>query len=323
MIRPMLGVSLLMLVLAGCYRAPSQLPAVERLVGRSTLVRIACLDANGDGRIDGGDARGVHDITGDGAIDGADRAVIEELNISLPNGRPAACEDEQPAPDWQVSWPADVDCAGGRGGLFVLAVGGGAVELDQLDKAAGVRWMMSEIGVMLYERGIPHQLASVAPGLGGTEHPNADAEAWAAAYMKAQLRLAPCLRIVLLGHSHGGASVTALAAALEEAGLGDKVLVTIPIDRVAALYGGNREAMPQDVPVFNVYQQSEGPFTGRAINQPNVENWDASEEQGPANGQEGGRLTDLNHLNIDNSEAILERIRDRVLWAACAEGWCR
>ena len=77
------------------------------------------------------------------------------------------------------------------------------------------------------------------------------------------------------------------------------------------------------MPRFNVWQEGEGPITGRGINQPNVGSWEAAEEKGPANGQEGGRLTDLNHLNIDNSEAILERVRDRVLWAACAEGWCR
>ena len=311
-------VPLLAALLVACRSAPSQLPAVESLVARSRLVRIACLDANNDRRIDAADAEAgpLPDITGDGVFDRGDRDVLREIDLALPEGKPATCEEGQPAPDWQVSPPPQVDCRHGKGGLLIVGVGGGAVELSNLSAAAGTRWMLAQIGEELSEQGIPHQLVSVAPGLGGTARPQEDAETWATAYLSAELERQPCLQAILLGHSHGGALVTAVAARLEEAGLGDRLLLTIPLDRVTALYAGDSESIPRTVPVFNIFQTNDGLLRGAPIEQPNVENWDASGERGPANGEKGGRPRTVNHTNIDNSQAVLNRIAGRIAEAA-------
>ena len=316
---------LLVPFLLACHSAPSQLPAVERLVARSRLVRIACLDSNGDGWVDAADAgAGLQDITGDGAVDDGDREVLRRVSLRLPAGRPPECAGGHPAPDWQASPPADADCARGESGLLVLGVGGGAVELSNTKAAAGMRWMLEEIGDDLSARGVPHQLLSVAPGLGGTEQPQPDAETWASTYLSAELARRPCLRAVLIGHSHGGVVVTAVASRLEQAGLDDRVLLAVPVDRVTVLYAGDSASMPQTVRVFNVYQTNDGLLPGAPIEQANVDNWDASRVRAPADGERGGRLRSVNHTTIDNSEAVLGKIRERIVPASvCHGGSCR
>ncbi len=310
-----LPVPLLLLapLLVACNSAPSQLPAVESLMARSRLLRIACLDVNNDGRVDAADAQtgALPDISGDGVFDGADLEVLRTTNLALSQGKPADC-DGQPAPDWQVSAPAAVDCRDGDGALVILGVGGGAVELSNPSAAAGMRWMLAEIGGDLSTKGIPHQLVSVAPGLNGTAHPQPDAETWAASYLAAELTRLPCLRAVLLGHSHGGALVSAVAARLEAAGLGDRVLLTVLVDRVTALYAGDSSAVPRAVPVLNIYQTNDALLRGAPLDQPNVQNWDASGWRGPANGERGGRATAMNHTNIDNSQAVMDQIARRI-----------
>ncbi len=301
-------------LLVACSSAPSQLSAVEGLMAGSRLLRIACLDANNDGRVDAADAETgtLPDITGDGVSDEADLEVLRTTNLVLSQGKPVGC-DGQPAPDWQVSSPAPLDCRDGDGALVILGVGGGAVELSNPSAAAGVRWMLAEIGGDLSTKGIPHQLVSVAPGLNGTEHPQPDAETWAAAYLAAELVRLPCLRAVLLGHSHGGALVSAVAARLEVAGLGDRILLTVLVDRVTALYAGDSSSLPRAVPVLNIYQTNDALLRGAALDQPNVQNWDASGSKGPANGERGGRLTGMNHTNIDNSQAVMDKIARRIV----------
>ena len=57
-------------------------------------------------------------------------------------------------------------------------------------------------------------------------------------------------------------------------------------------------------------------------NQPNVENWDASGEEGPSKGDQGGDLKAIDHGNIDNSPDVLDRIKDEVLEAVCGAKLC-
>ena len=46
---------------------------------------------------------------------------------------------------------------------------------------------------------------------------------------------------------------------------------------------------------------------------PYAENWDASGEKGPENGDQGGPLKPVNHTTIDNSESVKQRIVDDVM----------
>ena len=302
----------------------SQQRVVEALLDRSTMVQIACLDVNADGRVDADDAdlQALEDITGDGAVDEADLEVVRGIEVRLPEGRPSGCAEAPPEPDWQVTVPAAVDCAAGQAGVVVLGVGGGgSVSLRDPAFAAGIRWMVVNIGEALDGQGIPSQLASVSPGLNSTERSALDAEAWASAYLAAELARTPCLRVVLLGHSYGGAVVKSVAEQLEEAGLGDRILLTVLVDAITFYYEGEVGAMPRTSAVFNIYQTNDV-LQWHAIDQPNVENWDASGELAPDEGDQGGPLIPVLHTNIENSQAVLDRINERIVEASCRMGLC-
>ncbi len=321
----LLAMSVLALVAVACAeRVPSELPVVEELIGRTTLLRIACLDANGDGRVNAADgtAATLPDLNGDGLVDDVDAEIVRGVDIALADGRPAACDTEVPEPDWQFGPAPTVDCAAGEAGLILFAIGGGKVDLSLAENAAGVRWMMAGISDALTDAGVSHQLVSVAPQLNGTESGHADAEAWSMAYLLSQLSRRPCTFVVLYGHSHGATTVTAVTAVLERAGYGERVLLAALIDRVDAFYFGDAESMPQTALVFNAFQTNGKSFTGTPIDQPNVENWDASGEKGPKNGERGGRLRPVIHTSIDNSEAVRDRLLVQIVVAACGAGLC-
>ncbi|MDZ4278550.1 MAG: hypothetical protein U1B78_05370 [Dehalococcoidia bacterium] len=271
------------------------------------------MDGNGDGRIDAADANPatLPDITGDAVVDGQDTSLVGDVEFTLHDGGVAGCEDGRgPDPDWQVSAPPKLDCAAGERGVLLLAVGGGAVNLAVPDNAAGARWMVEQLSD---ELDVPTQIASVAPGLNGTSEPQRDAERWSFAYLSQRLREQPCLAVVLLGHSHGGVHATATASRLEEAGLGEQIALTVLIDRVTGLYAGDTASLPQSSRVFNVFlPPGADVIIGAAIDQPNVENWDAAGAEAPERGEEGGPLRPANHSTIDNSPAVLEEVKERV-----------
>ena len=309
--RALLLVAALALLAAAC--ASEQIRAVRRFNDQAGLVQLACLDVNGDGVVDGNDADPnlLPDITGDGTVNESDLALVREVQFALPNGRPPGCAGGRgPNPDAQVSAPPDLDCAAGERGVLLLAVGGGAVDLSRLDNAAGARWMVEELSGAL---DVPTQISSVAPGLDATSQPQPDAERWTFVFLSQRLREQPCLTAVILGHSHGGALATATASRLEEAGLGGQILLTVLIDRVTTLYAGDTTSIPQSSPVFNVYLPSPGQeIVGVAIDQPNVENFDASGLRAPVRGEEGGGLAPASHTTIDNSEDVLREVEARV-----------
>jgi hypothetical protein len=305
------------LLAAGC--ASEQLRAVRRFNEQAELVQLACLDVNGDGVVDGNDAdpNALPDITGDGRVNESDLALLGEAQLSLPNGKPQECAaGSGPDPDWQVSAPPNLDCAAGQQGVLLLAVGGGAVDLALLDNAAGARWMVEELSGAL---DVPAQIASVAPGLNATSAPQPDAERWAFAFLSQRLREQPCLQVAIVGHSHGGVLATATASRLEEAGLGGQILLTVLIDRATNLYAGDTTSIPQSSPVFNVYLTAPGQeIAGAAIDQANVENFDASGLRAPERGEEGGALAPITHTTIDNSEDVLREVEARVVVLAAA-----
>ena len=295
---------------------------VARFIDDSTMVRVACLDGNGDGSVDAADAATLIDISGDTVVDEDDLAVVREVTITLAEGRPAGCEEGQPDPDWQVSSPVAAGCSGSAGGLVLFAIGGGAVELSNPTNSAGARWMIVEVGKVLEGARIPYQLISVNPGLVGTTRPQPHAEEWALAYLRTLLTREPCLLVVLLGHSHGGVHVTATASRLEEADLSDRILLTVVVDRVTHFYAGDNESIPELSPVLNLVQTNEDIYQIRPIVQPNIENIDVSGETAPERGELGGEPEPVNHTTMDNSPGVLAIIIERIMANACARGLC-
>jgi len=314
---PALALAALVLLAGAC--ASEQIRAVREFNEEAELVQIACLDTNRDGVVNAADAdpAALPDVTGDGEVTESDVALVNQVEFTLPGGPLQDCDGGRgPEPDWQVSTPPALDCAAGQRGVLLLAVGGGAVDLETLDNAAGARWMVEQLSSDL---DVPAQIASVAPGLNDTKDPQPDAERWAFAYLSQRLAEAPCLQLVIVGHSHGGVLATATVARLEQAGLTDQILLTVLIDRVTVLYAGDKESIPQSSPVFNVYLPPAGEeIRGAVIEQPNVENWDASGLQAPERGEQGGPLKPATHTTIDNSEQVLVEVRARVEAALAA-----
>jgi hypothetical protein len=298
----------------GAAATPTEVSAVESFQQNSELIRIACLDVNSDGQLNASDAvqSRASDITGDGKVDESDLSVIRQTNLTVPGGRPKDCGSRHPT-DWEVGPPAAIDCSVGRGGFIILGIGGGGVDLSTSTDAAGVRWMQVEISKVLTALAVPNQLISVSPGLAGTEAPQPDAETWTATYVEQQLEAYPCLRVILLGHSHGGTGVTAIASRLENAGFAKQIGLSVLIDRVTVLYAGDTTSIPQSSLVFNIYLSTDEEIKGHEIDQPNVENWNATHTLAPEHGEQGGALMPVTHTTVDNSLAALDQIVVRIL----------
>jgi len=148
----------------------------------------------------------------------------------------------------------------------------------------------------------------------GADPPQTSMETWLAAHVREVLDDVPCARVVLIGHSHGGVTVTAAAVALE-AQYADRMLVVL-IDRTAVLYDRIAAEMPQQARVLNFYQLNEG-WHGEPIDQPNVENIDESDERAPvAPSDGGGGPAIVSHKTLDDALAVRQQVVEKsVAWA--------
>jgi hypothetical protein len=125
----------------------------------------------------------------------------------------------------------------------------------------------------------------------------------------------PCLRAVLLGHSHGGVTVTSVGAAIEERYPGR--LFGVLIDRTIALYDRPADEMPASMPLLNLYQLNEG-WHGVALDLPNVTNVDESGERAPVAPSDGGGGPALvSHKTLDDAPDVQRRVVHAVMaWLA-------
>ncbi|MEX2159236.1 MAG: hypothetical protein WEB04_07520 [Dehalococcoidia bacterium] len=299
-----------------CSETPSQLRAVKRLTSNGELMQIACFDVNDDGKVNAGDAdtSKLPDFTGDGKVDEAETNIVSAVEMTVAQGKPANC-NRGDTPDWLVTEAPVIDCSPGQTEVLLYGVGGGAVDLKNPTNAAGVRWMMYEIGKQFDAAGLPHQILSVAPGLNGQDNGQPASEDWSTAYLTEELNRVPCMRLVLLGHSHGGTHVTAVASRLEAAGLADRITLNILIDRVADLYSGDATSLPQQSTTVNYYLPANEQYHGVPFEQTNFENVDVSGEVAPEGGEQGGKILPAVHTTIDNSPSLLDKIEARIAQA--------
>lgn len=281
---------------------PPMLPAGRR-------VEIACFDVNGDKRVNNADVAGLANEPLAGAVGAVDIALVADA--------PTNClADGGPKPDVQVNDPsgnsATIDCGAAHRPLLLVAVGGGEVNMRNKTNAAGVRSLLAKLQSELADVGVQAQPITLAPAVNASVEPHPAMDSFSAALMETYLNMLPCTSLVLIGHSHGGVTATAAASTLERDGYAGRMLVTALIDRIGAFYGGDTVSLPQQSPVFNIYQTRDA-LQGIPIDQPNVENWDATDQEGPKNGEKGGSLEPVNHTTIDNSEAVWDRIVTEVL----------
>jgi hypothetical protein len=132
-------------------------------------------------------------------------------------------------------------------------------------------------------------------------------EEWVTNVTRVYLDRYPCLRVVLVGHSHGATTADVVASRLEDQ-YGSRFIVVVDVDRVDELYTGDTQSRPDIVPVFNIFETNDSTLSGEPYDSANAENWDASGEQAPENGDSGGDMAPVNHTTIDNSESVRKSV---------------
>jgi hypothetical protein len=279
---------------------------------RATFSQLACLDVNGDHRLNGGDVADpseAPDFNGDRAHDAQDAAFLQGVDIALdPQRQEQACgEGSKREPEYAVAHgyfePSDVTCDNDRRAVLLVGVGGGVVNLKDREDAAGVRSMIDGIQRAYDGEGVQTIAVLAGPAVAGGANIHTAMEQWLTHAVQVYLERYPCLRVLLLGHSHGAVTADVVGAALEGR-YADRMIEVVDVDRVTTLYTGDTRSRPSRVHVLNIYEHNGGPLQGAAYDSANATNWDASDQQAPSNGDRGGALATVNHTTIDNSAAV-------------------
>jgi hypothetical protein len=261
---------------------------------------ISCLDANHDGR-----------------LDSADGPQLAGLDIALVKGE--GCVDPAHNGDFYAgppSDPASFSCDAPHPPLLVVAVASAGSNLLDASggESIGLLDIVNEVRRRSAEAGVGTQLVLATSAIFGAEPAQTSMEHWMAHYVAGRLATMPCLRAVMIGHSHGGVNVTSVTAALDDR-YADR-LFGVMIDRTTALYDRNATEFPSRVPLLNIYQLNEG-WHGQKLNLPNVVNADESAERAPiAPSEGGGGIALVSHKTLDDAPAVQRRVEDAVMaWA--------
>ncbi len=274
------------------------LDGLDEVHGDARPLLISCLDENNDNRLNSGDGT--------------------PLDIPLIGG--SACVDPELHADFYAGAPSDstadnCDAASAPVLIVVIASAGSDLLMPREGESIGMLHIVNELEAQLHDAGASTTLIVAAPAIFGAEQPQTNMERWIAAQTGGRLAAQPCLRAVLIGHSHGGATVTSVTAALD--GLyGDRMLGVL-IDRTVALYDRSATEMPARTPLLNFYQLNEG-WHGVPLDAPNVRNFDESLERAPiAPSDGGGGPAIVSHKTLDDAPVVQGRIVEGVLaWLA-------
>jgi hypothetical protein len=286
---------------------------------RATFSKIACLDVNKDNVIndtDAADPSKLPDFNADDTRDEQDAAFVKGLDIQL-NPHANACGKDSPdEPEYAVGHgffkSSDVSCDQGATPVLIVGIGGGVVNLKDKGSAAGIREIMDDLQDQ-YDDGDVETISVLAgPAMAGATNIHSGMEQFMTHAVQVYLDRYPCLRAVVIGHSHGAVTGDVVTSRLEGE-YGDRFIVIVDLDRVSELYTGDTQSRPTQVSVFNVYETNDPTLSGAPYDAPNAENWDASGEQGPEHGDEGGALKPVNHTTIDNSKSVRDRIVQEVI----------
>lgn len=288
---------------------------------RATFSQLACLDANGDHRLNAADAADpskVPDFNADFSHDAQDAAFLRGIDIPLDAAKQAeACKSgSKRAPEYLVAHgfleSSDVDCGGGNQAVLLAGVGGGVVNLRDREDAAGVRSMIDALQKAYDDRKVQTIGVIAGPAIVGAQNVHTAMEEWMTHAVRVYLDRFPCLRVLLLGHSHGAITADVIASRLERE-YSARIIQVVDVDRVETLYIGDTRSRPKQVRVFNIYEKNDAVLAGAPYDAPNVANWDASEEMAPRDGQDGGPLMKASHTTIDNSKSVRDAITGEVM----------
>jgi hypothetical protein len=283
---------------------------------RAKFTQLACLDVNGDGRVnasDAGDPEELPDFNADGNHDEEDASFVSGVDITLiPAAKDACAGDSDRQPEYLVAHDflssADVDCEPGEDAVLVLGVAGGVGNLKDRDQAAGVRTIVDAL-VKRFEDD-DWQATAVVAGAGFTDAQNGHTamEDWVTNAVRVYLDRFACLRVVLVGFSHGGVTVEVVAARLEPE-YADRFIAVVDVDRIQGNYAGDIASHPQTIPVFNLFQTNEVGLGGAAHDAPNFTNFDASAITVE---NDDGEQEPVKHTTMDNSPDVRGWIVDNV-----------
>lgn len=251
----------------------------------------------------------------DGLLDGADDPLFLDVTLELSAGH--ACRNPIAHADYfDAPTPEGFACATDVRPMYLVVIGGGGTDL--LNASEG-----DSIGLTAVVRGVRERadaevqfaLTLSSGAVIGAEMAQTSLEELLAAQVGFRLEAMPCARAVLIGHSHGGVTVTSVTAALEDR-FGDRMLGVI-LDRSNVLYDRHAENIPETAHIINVFQTNEG-WHGEPLGRPNVTDIDASSARAPiAPADGGGGPAQVMHRSLDDSPAVQARIIEEIL------GWLR
>lgn len=289
---------------------------------RATFSQLACLDRNGDHRLNIDDASNlslVPDFNGDWRRGADDAAFFGGIDLAMDSAAQAdVCGKTSPiGPEYEVAHgyfePANVSCANNARPVLVVGVGGGVKDLKDKGNAAGVRGIVDGILKSYDALGVDTIAVIAGPAMSGAMEPNGAMEAWMTNAVRVYFDRYPCIRAVLVGHSHGGVTVDVIAARLEDR-YASRFIDVIELDRSEYVYLGDTASKPRQAHVFSIFETRSDILQGVPyLDAPNAELWDASNELGPENGDKGGALKPVTHTTIDNSQAVKQRIVEDVM----------
>jgi alpha-beta hydrolase superfamily lysophospholipase len=95
------------------------------------------------------------------------------------------------------------------------------------------------------------------PAIVGAQNVHGSMEEWLTHAVQVYLDRYPCLRVLLLGHSHGAVTADVVASRLEGR-YASRIIEVVEVDRVEALYTGDTQARPRQVRAFNLYEHNGG-----------------------------------------------------------------
>jgi hypothetical protein len=265
-------------------------------------IEISCLDRNGDGRLN----------AADGGLDGG--GDLAGLDIPLVAGQ--ACKDAEHQRDFYAGPPSDpsnYNCDAPKPPvLIVSAASAGSNLLDPTSgESMGLLDIVRALQQRLSDEGTASDTILATSAVFGADLPQTRMEQWLEHEISQRLDAMPCLRAVIMGHSHGGVTVTSVTAALDDRYSARMFGVTI--DRSTALYDRNATEMPAKTEIFNVFQLNEG-WHGEKIDLPNFANLDASTARAPvAPSDGGGGLALVSHKTLDDAPMVQTAIEDAVM----------
>jgi hypothetical protein len=221
------------------------------------FVSIDCLDSDADGSATAADLEhmGAPDLTLDGVTDAVDIRSVGDLGLDI--GLSGRCQNIS---QYFLSKPSAVDSSCDGSFAIIAGITGQTDEsVLGLKSGAGVRGLLAAMTDRADQMRVPWAVVLSTPQIDGASAPNPAMEQWLDVTLSGMLTAKPCAKLVLVGHSHGGVTASAVAYRLEQRGLGSQIAYVALIDRIPERYQGDKMSLPSQAYVLNVYQTNSTP----------------------------------------------------------------